>query len=657
MKPHRRNSLPMRMMMCLALLMLSIGASAQTLKPVKDRQTKKYGYQDKQKNWVIPPTFDDANRFNDDGFAQVKLDGRYGLINPSGEWVLMPEYDDIGKFDKNGFCELKVKEGKVKMYGVADITGRVLLPPVFHSVDVPRSGECLMASLEMDQDGLRGTALWGVFDRNGQEIYSPQFLSQPSVSDGIVIGKNARTGLYGAGDLGGNILLPFEFLSISRYGGGFRTLDRCFTQASYNNRFQRAESFRQPGAVVPYDVMDDKVRAAAWHSGLVGTRLHPNQVRAVEMQPGHSSRHALCRELDVDWGYGRFLRLEPFATDGSDPDAMADPVSGRSYTLKAMLYEADGTLVGEVTDRGWLEAECREGVIYNAGGLENWLVLTDPNSLALPSFSLNLSGYRALAHDNIYNGLGIRSYDLERLDDVRSYAGRLTAIVEGENTGVTSYLPPEVDMRDARMERDVMRADLFYHPFHMGEAVSCELHDRGEELEVELYNQLVIRFEDRFQDPYYSMDADELIYWGPHNARTLRLSLEATYSSDALADDVAGTGKHWGIVLSLYEEDGSWLRTLARAPYATFAQDGVLVFKELGIALLAPYAVKEYRDTFGWSSYQDLRGQVMNTLKLPHPQPMPHTVSALESFRLRGFPPSHGGRGTDPARPRFDGRR
>ena len=37
-----------------------------------------------------------------------------------------------------------------------------------------RSGECLMASIEMDEDGLRGTALWGVFDRNGQEIYSPQ---------------------------------------------------------------------------------------------------------------------------------------------------------------------------------------------------------------------------------------------------------------------------------------------------------------------------------------------------------------------------------------------------------------------------------------------------------------------------------------------------
>ena len=75
---------------------ICIAASAQDLKPAKDKATKKYGYRDKQKNWVIAPAFDDAKKFDDDGCALVKVDGLYGLIDLEGKWVLPAEYDDIG---------------------------------------------------------------------------------------------------------------------------------------------------------------------------------------------------------------------------------------------------------------------------------------------------------------------------------------------------------------------------------------------------------------------------------------------------------------------------------------------------------------------------------------------------------------------------------
>ena len=587
-----------------ALLAFTLAASAQDLKPVKDKASKKYGYQDKQKNWVIPPTYDDAKRF-DDGFAIVKMSGREGLINTEGQWILQPLYDDIGKFDRNGLCELKIKEGGIKLHGIADWSGNLVLPVEHIAVDIPRNANCILASRYVDTPGLTGAPLWGVYTLRGEEIYSPQFLSQPSFSGGSFIAKGV-SGLYGVADLKGRTLLPFDYLALTRNSGSFLTLDRTFNG--------------HPGAILAYDPMGDPVRAAAWNKGCIGIPLYPNQVRIVSIQSGYSYRRAACREADIDWGRGRFLRLEPFEVENGGATAMAWPEGGKYYTLKAMLYEADGTPVGEVTDCGYLEAECAEGVVYSAGGLESWLILRDPNTLSLPSFTLNLTDYHTRLHDTVYNGLGIRAYDVNQMTNVREYANRNVDIIKGDNVGVTSYLPPVLDMEVARQMRDAMRPEIFHHAFRMGEVVNCKLRTQGEDQEVELSEQLVCHFGNRFQDPYFYFTGDEVIYWGPHNARTVRLSLEPS-SSSAMAD---ASGKHWTLVLSMYEEDGSWLRTLARAPYADFAQGGVLVFDGLGIALLSPYALKGPQ-----------RPDAPRIVKIHNAQPLPHLISALEAFQVR----------------------
>ena len=585
--------------------MLVSAASAQDLKPVKDKASKKYGYQDKQKDWVIPPAYDDAKRF-DDGFAVVKMNGREGLIDTQGQWILQPLYSDVGKFDRNGLCELKIKDGGVKYHGIADRSGNLVLPVEYISVDIPRNANCILASRYVDTPGMKGAPLWGVYTLRGEEIYPPQFLSQPSYSGGNFIAKGL-SGLYGVADLQGRTLLPFDFLAITRSGSAFHTLDRNFNA--------------HPGAILSYDPMGDVVRAAAWNKGCIGIPLYPNQVRIVSLQSGYGYRRAACREADIDWGRGRFLRLEPFETGAADATAMSWPEGGKYYTLKAMLYEADGRPVGEVTDCGYLEAECAEGVVYRAGGLESWLILRDPNTLSLPSFTLNLTDYHTLLHDTVYNGLGIRSYDVSRLgSDVRNFAKRNIEIIEGDNVGVTSYLPEVLDMDLARRMREAMRPEIFHHAFRMGEVVNCTLRTQGEDQEVELSEQLVCHFENRFQEPYYHFTGDEVIYWGPHNARTVRLTLEPA-SGSAMAD---ASGKHWKLVLSMYEEDGSWLRTLARVPYADYAQGGVVVFSGLGIALLAPYALKGPQ-----------RSDAPRVVKLPHAQPLPHMISALEAFSAR----------------------
>ena len=167
-----------------------------------------------------------------------------------------------------------------------------------------------------------------------------------------------------------------------------------------------------------------------------------------------------------------------------------------------------------------------------------------------------------------------------------------------------------------------MRDPIFQFPFQMGDVVNCTVRTRKEEVEVDLSDKLTLRFDDHFSDPYFSMSGEEPIFWGPNNARTVRLGLKrVSRSSDATADDVHGTEECYHIVLSLYEEDGSWLRTLAEAPCVDFFHDGILVFEREHIALVAP------------------RRLPVRSFKIPAAARLPHTLSALEQASRDSFGP------------------
>ena len=88
-------------------------AQAQDLKPVKDKNTKLFGYQDKDKNWVIEPAYTAAKRF------------------------------------KEGLAEVTIKPGKTKFHGIIDETGRVTAESIteIRRNHVFRSGEGLWDTL------------------------------------------------------------------------------------------------------------------------------------------------------------------------------------------------------------------------------------------------------------------------------------------------------------------------------------------------------------------------------------------------------------------------------------------------------------------------------------------------------------------------------
>ncbi|MNY49846.1 KWG Leptospira [compost metagenome] len=50
------------------------------------------GYFDKKGEWIIEPKFQDAKKF-ENGYARVKMNGKWGIIDKSGKWVIEPEYE------------------------------------------------------------------------------------------------------------------------------------------------------------------------------------------------------------------------------------------------------------------------------------------------------------------------------------------------------------------------------------------------------------------------------------------------------------------------------------------------------------------------------------------------------------------------------------
>ena len=572
-------------------MLLSLAASAQDMKPVKDKATKKYGYQAKGKVWVIEPQFDAAAKFDKNGMAEVKVNGRTGIIDGQGTFIIPPEYDNISKFDKFGYCELMQKSGSVKYRGIADLTGRIVLPLEFRDVAVSRDGRLFFGEKDAPVAGFGYERLWGIYDAAAREVFAPQFYIRPSFNDGYAIATDGVKRLKGIICEDGTVPVPFEYLAITRSSGSYKCLATDFTRVFFSGDLRDKQVFRHTGAVKPYDPQGDPVRAAAYRCGPVGVRFHENSLKLMETRIDLLGAAVLCSDLPIEWGFGgRFVRFEPVAVQPGTTGSMSFS-NQRSYVLKALLYEADGSLVKEISSYGYFEAECAQGLIYAAANGQRWLALADINAPGIRAYTLPLTGYRELIHTDVCHGLGIDPNAVSKLNNHTDFVNRCMDIIEAENVGITSYLPIVQDGAFAYAERDASRGMIFHRPFHMGEVVNCSVKRSEGGAEVKLLPELVCHFVDKLDDPYYKMEGDELIYWGPNNARTVGLSLIAS-KRGGTQDDVHSTDLAFDLVLSLYEEDGRWLRTLAIMPFADYVGNGMIVFEGPGIALLTrdPFA-------------------------------------------------------------------
>lgn len=119
------------------------------------QKQEKYGIIDKQGKPVVPLIYTDIRRFSDDLLMIVGEDRKKGLVTVNGRILLSAVYDEIS----NGYDLFKKYYvlRKDKVYGLADSTGKLLLPMEYDGIRTNNS-YMLIEVTKNGKDGLVNTA-------------------------------------------------------------------------------------------------------------------------------------------------------------------------------------------------------------------------------------------------------------------------------------------------------------------------------------------------------------------------------------------------------------------------------------------------------------------------------------------------------------------
>lgn len=120
----------------------------------KHAQDIRYGYIDTNMNIVIEPKFDYATGFHE-GFAVVKMGGKWGCINGTGDIVVPCQYDMVQPFHE-GLAAVAV-DGLV---GYVDGGGSLVIPPQFDSAK----------AFSEDLAAVKMNGGWGFIDKTGKRV-------------------------------------------------------------------------------------------------------------------------------------------------------------------------------------------------------------------------------------------------------------------------------------------------------------------------------------------------------------------------------------------------------------------------------------------------------------------------------------------------------
>ena len=590
------------LMAALAGLMLTAGgyASAQDLKPVKDKETKKYGYVAEDKgSWVIEPKYDKARKFIG-GAAIAGLGEKYGIIGTDGEWLLEPVYDEIDDFKKNGLARIMLKdEAGKKQYGAANQQGTVVLPTEFNAVNIDKKYDVIAARRDVALDS--GTQyddkrilMWGIYAPDGRELVAPQFSAAPNFSNGFAMVSSADSNLKGVIDLSGNYLIPTQNFSIDKSGSKYTALTSDLVWVNYDENFNATSSQEIPGFVLPYDTYGDDVRAVTYKHLRMGEKLHRNELKMAEMPTPKSVK---CSDLPIDWGEKneRFVRLGPARDTLGHEHSLIDQVSGRAYTIAAQLFEADGTLVGTLSDWGWIEGVAAECIIYHSAEDTLWAVMTDINNTGVTSFASRMTNYKNITASTVQGVFGLGSSEEKAMHSWARMREKHQEILKSENLGVTTYTYPEdFETEGAGYVSKVSNWPLLHRQFQIGEVYSCKpgRAKDGQVLAL-MHDGFKMHFTDTFGKTGIKFDGDEEIWWGPTNGRFIKLELipvktekrklSSPEKADMIFDDTLHSGFAYKLAVCMYEEDGSFLRCLGESVKLGFAAGDMVLLEDLGL--------------------------------------------------------------------------
>lgn len=159
--------------------------------------------------------FEDAHPF-ENGFAPVKMNGKWGYINTKGEIVVKPAFDEVKPFSA-GVAQVVVANKS----GYIDEKGKILVEPHFTSISQVNDG----SSVDLIIDNTRGIRLYGGFNRKTKQLILPQLRADTVLGFGL---ENAAAyslgGKWGVFDKSFKVLLPASYDRIDFFWEGLAVL-------------------------------------------------------------------------------------------------------------------------------------------------------------------------------------------------------------------------------------------------------------------------------------------------------------------------------------------------------------------------------------------------------------------------------------------------
>jgi len=176
---------------------------------VKGIGGSKWGYINEKGDFVLPPKYEMAREFQENGLAIVQVNNLTGIINSDGYFIVKPKYDTISPFSE-GRATVIDGEG----FKVIDESGKEISPKGYSFIGDYQGGRVVVANTNE-----QGEYLYGYLNRRGKEVIPLSYESASDFQDGKALVK-IKGGIYALIDLTGKVLKSYPYPFVDDYGEG-----------------------------------------------------------------------------------------------------------------------------------------------------------------------------------------------------------------------------------------------------------------------------------------------------------------------------------------------------------------------------------------------------------------------------------------------------
>ena len=175
----------------------------------KDIGGGKWGYINEKGTFVLPPKYEMARDFQENGLAIIQLNNLTGIINTDGYFIVKPKYETISPFSEGRATAID-DEG----FKVLDESGKEITSKAYSFIGDYQEGRAAAANTKE-----HGEYLYGYLNRRGNEVIPLSYESASDFQDGKALVK-MKEGSYALIDLTGKVLNSYSYPFVDDYGEG-----------------------------------------------------------------------------------------------------------------------------------------------------------------------------------------------------------------------------------------------------------------------------------------------------------------------------------------------------------------------------------------------------------------------------------------------------